>query len=77
MDLSDLGRALANARKIQQSTCEICGKPIEGIKKKKYCSNTCAQRAYYYRQKKNSSSKDAGSDQVGSQTNDSLSDTST
>ncbi len=28
----------------------MCGKPIEGIAKRRYCSNACATRAYYRRQ---------------------------
>ncbi len=49
-NVGDHGRALAAARRIVESTCEMCGKPIRGTRKRKYCSHACAQRAYYRRQ---------------------------
>ena len=45
-ELSEFGRALAAARRIVEGTCEMCGKPIKGTRRRRYCGHTCAQRAY-------------------------------
>lgn len=38
-------RTLAARRKRIEKTCEVCQKSIEGIARRRYCSNTCAVRA--------------------------------
>jgi hypothetical protein len=41
----ELGRLRALARKQHTTACASCGAPIVGIAKRRYCGNTCAQRA--------------------------------
>jgi RNA polymerase-binding transcription factor DksA len=50
-ELSELGRRLSAARRIVESTCEVCGKPIKGIRKRKYCSHAHAEAASYQRRR--------------------------
>ena len=45
------GAALVAMRKIVDSNCWHCGKPIRGVKVKRYCDNRCRQAAKYQRQK--------------------------
>jgi hypothetical protein len=35
--------------RIQEKTCEICGKKFMGIKKSKYCGRMCQNKAFYRR----------------------------
>jgi predicted nucleic acid-binding Zn ribbon protein len=49
--LSDAARALAQARRRGAGQCVICGKPIEGLARKRYCSSTCRTRATRARQR--------------------------
>src|SRR5215207_2476717 len=46
-----LGRKGAASRAIVEGHCAICGTPIRGTRKRTYCSNTCAARAYRQRQR--------------------------
>jgi hypothetical protein len=46
VDSAELGRLLAAKRAIVKGNCMVCGREFEGIKKRKYCSHTCAQRVY-------------------------------
>lgn len=46
-----IGAKLAAMRVIEKKPCAHCGKPIEGIKKKKYCDESCKQKAKYERKK--------------------------
>lgn len=50
-ELSEIARRLAAQRRIVEGNCEVCGKPFVGTRKKRYCSHTCAQRAYDQRQR--------------------------
>jgi hypothetical protein len=50
-ELSRFGRYLASRRPIVSGQYEICGKPFKGTTKRRYCSNTCAQRAVRQRQR--------------------------
>ncbi len=45
-ELSELARRLASQRRIVEGTCEICGTPFTGTRKKRFCSHNCAQKAY-------------------------------
>lgn len=45
-ELSELARRLAAQRQIVEGTCEICGTPFKGTRKRRYCSHNCAQKAY-------------------------------
>ena len=45
-ELSEIARKLAAQRRIVEGTCEICGKPFTGTRKKRFCSHNCAQKAY-------------------------------
>lgn len=51
-----IGAKLAAMRVIEDKVCALegCGKIITGIKKKKYCDDTCKQRAKYQRKKSKS-----------------------
>ncbi len=51
-EVSELARRLAARRRIVEGTCEICGKPFTGTRKKRYCSHNCAQKAYMAGKKK-------------------------
>jgi hypothetical protein len=55
----ELGRQLALARRQVESTCEVCGKPIVGTAKRRYCSNTCAVRAHRARHRQGESDQSA------------------
>jgi hypothetical protein len=33
--------------RLQEKTCEICGKKFMGIKKSKYCGRVCQNKAFY------------------------------
>jgi hypothetical protein len=44
-DISRLMRYVSHQRPIVAGTCEICGKPFEGLSTRRYCSNKCAARA--------------------------------
>jgi predicted nucleic acid-binding Zn ribbon protein len=46
-----VGAKLAAMRVIEKKSCAYCGIQIEGIKKKKYCSESCKQKAKYERSK--------------------------
>lgn len=53
---SDLARQLASRprkpRRLLKRRCLVCGKEFESARTTRmYCSNACAQRAFYYRQK--------------------------
>lgn len=43
------GAELAALREIERKQCTVCGKEIEGLKSKKYCSESCKQKAKYLR----------------------------
>lgn len=45
-EASELARQLAARRRIVEGTCEVCGKPFTGTRKKRYCGHNCAQKAY-------------------------------
>lgn len=50
-DLSELGRALAAARRRVVGECVICGQPVEGVTRggkqaRLYCSYRCKKAAY-------------------------------
>ena len=45
-ELSEFGRALAAARRVVERSCASCGKPISGLRHRRYCSNACRQRAF-------------------------------
>ena len=51
MLMSNPGQDLQAMRKIVDSKCVICGEPIRGTKKKKFCSNKCQQKDKYQKQK--------------------------
>ena len=44
--VSEQARALAAQRRIVDSNCEVCGTPIRGTKKRRYCSNRCRVAAF-------------------------------
>ena len=44
-----LARELAARRRIVKGTCAWCGKPFEGTARRRYCSLSCAQKAYRQR----------------------------
>lgn len=44
------GRLNAAKRRIVELTCAVCGTPIAGTLKRRYCSNRCAVRAFRQRQ---------------------------
>ncbi len=45
------GAELAALREIERKECAVCGTVIEGLKSKKYCSESCKQKAKYNRKK--------------------------
>jgi hypothetical protein len=45
MDATVFARALAARRRIVEGVCEVCGAPIQGTSKKRYCGNACRLRA--------------------------------
>ena len=53
MLMSNPGQDLQAMRKIVDSKCVICGEPITGTKKKKFCSNRCQQKDKYQKMKGN------------------------
>jgi hypothetical protein len=40
------GRALAARRPVVETTCAVCGAPIAGTRKRRYCGNACTLRAW-------------------------------
>ena len=48
---TEMGRRLAALRKQVASQCVICGTPIVGTTKKRYCSNRCRVEAYVRRKR--------------------------
>lgn len=52
-ELSRAMRYLSHRRRIVQRECEICGQPTQGTAKRRFCSNTCAARAYRARKRYN------------------------
>jgi hypothetical protein len=42
---TEAARQLAAMRRIVDGYCIVCGTPIRGTTKKRYCSNRCAKRA--------------------------------
>lgn len=48
-ELSELGRRLQAARRIVESSCEVCGKSIRGTTRARYCSPAHRQLAYRQR----------------------------
>jgi len=48
---SALGRLRSSKRRVTQRGCEVCGVPMLGIAKKKYCSRRCLVRAYRQRRR--------------------------
>lgn len=46
---SDAARVLAASRRIVSRHCEMCGKPMKGTVRRRYCSAACDSRAYYGR----------------------------
>ena len=48
-NLSEIARALAASRRRVKGACAVCGQPIEGITKRRYCSDSCRVRAAYRR----------------------------
>jgi len=48
---SALGRWRSSRRRVVKSACVVCGVPMEGIAKKKYCSTRCTMRAFHERQR--------------------------
>ena len=53
-----LGRRGAASRRIVERTCAVCGVPIQGIMKRRYCSNTCAVRAHRERRRQQGAGTD-------------------
>jgi hypothetical protein len=49
---NEAAQRLGALRKIVDGTCEVCGKPFRGIKKRRYCSHNCAQKAHYQAKKR-------------------------
>ena len=43
---SAAGRALAGRRRRVKAHCAVCGKPIEGVKTRMYCSDGCNFKAW-------------------------------
>lgn len=43
------GAELAALRETERKQCAVCGTEIEGLKSKKYCSESCKQKAKYLR----------------------------
>jgi hypothetical protein len=58
--LSDLARRLAASRKVVESTCEYCGKPITGTTRRKYCSQSHSVLAYRKRLKERETDLSSG-----------------
>jgi hypothetical protein len=56
-ELSRFGKYMASRRRTVEGECEICGKPTKGTTKRRYCSNTCAARAYRERRRQNQASQ--------------------
>ncbi len=46
---SEAARALSAARKRSERQCAVCGKTIEGVATRRYCSNACRLKAYWRR----------------------------
>lgn len=44
---TEIARAIAAQRQMVTSDCVVCGTTIVGLKTRRYCSNTCKQRAFY------------------------------
>jgi hypothetical protein len=42
----EAARLLAGRRRVVERPCEFCGKPIVGTKRRKYCSPSCANKAW-------------------------------
>lgn len=54
----NIGAVLAGMRKLVASSCETCGKPIEGLKTKKFCNDYCKRKAYLKRKNNSVDSSD-------------------
>lgn len=50
--LREMGRTFAARRRTVVSTCASCGKPIEGITLRRYCSAACRTRAHRLRKER-------------------------
>ena len=48
---TEAAKVLLSMRRKVQGHCAVCGKPFEGLSKRRYCSNTCNQRAFQARLK--------------------------
>lgn len=48
--MAEAGRYFARKRRIVESACLVCGKPIVGLARKMYCSGRCQVRAHRQRQ---------------------------
>jgi len=44
-----LAKELASRRRIVQGQCAWCGRPFAGTTRRRYCSLSCAQKAYRQR----------------------------
>ena len=49
--MTNPGKQLQSLRKIVNGSCVVCEREFAGYVGKKYCSNRCAQRAKYQRNK--------------------------
>lgn len=48
---TEMARALAARRRRVESACVVCGTPITGTARRRYCSRTCEIRAYRARKR--------------------------
>jgi hypothetical protein len=46
-DVSEAARFLAARRRRVEAACAFCGRRFEGTTRRRYCSRTCANKAYY------------------------------
>jgi hypothetical protein len=46
---SAIARLVAAQRRIEQRTCAVCGTEVPGTVRRRYCSNSCVQKAAYAR----------------------------
>ncbi len=49
--LSAWGRYAASRRRTVATTCVVCGNPITGLRRRKYCSGACRTKAYELRRR--------------------------
>jgi hypothetical protein len=46
-DISEAARFLAARRRRVEAACAFCGRRFEGTTRRRYCSRSCANKAYY------------------------------